>query len=52
MEYNGVTATQCVSLVLVKTHLNSTFSTENYLYATLNIKYYYYGTPLDLFEYA
>ena len=43
---------QCEILVLVKTRLNSTLSTQNAKYATLDIKYYYYGTPLDLFEYA
>ena len=52
MDYNGVTATQCAGLVMVKTHMNSTISTQNSRYATLDIKYYYYRTPLNLFEYA
>ena len=52
MKYQGVTATQCANLVLVKIHLNSTISTKKSIYATLDIKDYYYGMPLDLFEYA
>ena len=40
-----------MGLVLVKTHLNSTISTQNARHATLDIVDYYYGTPMTMEEY-
>ena len=51
LEYDGNCSTYCAGLVLVKTHLNSTISTQNTRHATLDIVYYYYGTPMTLEEY-
>ena len=52
LPYEGPTATQSASLVLVKTHLNSVISTENAKYATLDISDYFYGTPMKTYEYV
>lgn len=52
LEYDGNCSTDCASLALVKTHLNSTISTDNARYATLDIKDYYYGTPMKEYEYV
>ena len=48
--YEGPTATHSASLELVKTHLNSVVSTLNARYATLDIKDYFYGTPMKSYE--
>ena len=48
LDYDGNCSTNCAGLVLVKTHLNSTISTKNARHATLDIKYYYYGTPMTV----
>ena len=48
LEYNGNCSTDCAGLVLVKTHLNSTISTQNARYSTLDIVGYYYGTPMTV----
>ena len=37
--------------MLVKNNLNITISTKNAQYATLDIKDYYYGTPMTVEEY-
>ena len=51
LEYPGVTATDTVSLTTTKVHLNSVISTKNAKYMTIDIKDYYYGTPLSTYEY-
>jgi len=43
LEYNGKTVTVPATLTTVKIHLNSTISTPNARYMTLDIKDYYYG---------
>ena len=52
LEYDGFTSTVPATLTTVKIHINSTISTSNARYMTLDIKDYYYGTPMDDFEYA
>ena len=52
LTYEGPTATYSASLVFVKTHLNSVLSTPNARYATLDIKDYFYGTPMKSYEYV
>ena len=51
LEYPGVTAIDTVSLTTTKVHLNSVISTKNAKYMTIDIKDYYYGTPLSTYEY-
>ena len=52
LEYDGFTSTVLATLTTVKIHINSTISTPNARYMTLDIKDYYYGTPMDNFEYV
>ena len=52
LTYEGPTSTSSASLVLVKTHLNSVVSTTNAMYATLDIKDYFYGTSMTSYEYV
>ena len=52
LQYEGITSTTPAALATVKTHLNSTISTKNAKYLTLDIKDYYYGTPMDDYEHA
>ena len=51
LQYIGNCSTDCASLTLVKSHLNSTISTKNARYVTLDIKDYYYSTPIEKYEY-
>ena len=39
-------------LIIVKVHLNSLFSTPGAKYVTMDIKDFYYGTPMLEFEYG
>ena len=52
LEYDGFTYTVPASFSIVKLHLNSTISTPGARYMSLDIKDYYYGMPIDDFEYA
>jgi hypothetical protein len=51
LDYPGVTSTQCASLTTTKCHLNSTISTPNAKYIVLDIKDFYYGTPMERYKY-
>ena len=51
IEYPGATTTNCASLFTMKCLLNSTISTPDARFMTLNIKYFYYGTPMSRYEY-
>ena len=51
LDYPGITSTDTVSLTTTKVHLNSVLSTKNAKYMTIDIKDYYYGTPLTRYEY-
>jgi hypothetical protein len=51
LDYAGVTSTQCASLTTTKCHLNSTISTPDAKYMVLDIKDFYYGTPMERYEY-
>ena len=52
LEYIRNCSTDCASLTLVETHLNSIISTKNVPYVTLDIKDYYYGTPMEEYKYV
>jgi hypothetical protein len=47
----GLTATQCASLTTTKCLLNSTVSTSNAKFMVLDVKNFYYGTPMEHYEY-
>ncbi len=51
LDYPGPTATQCASLVTIKLLLNSTISTPNARFTCFDIKNFYYGTPMQRYEY-
>jgi hypothetical protein len=51
LDYPGVTTTQCASLTTTKCLLNSTLSTPDARFMVLDIKDFYYGTPMARFEY-
>ena len=51
LDYPGVTSTDVASLTTTKIHLNSVISTPTAKYMTADIKDFYYGTPLERFEY-
>ena len=50
-DYPGATTTNCTSLTNTKCLLNSTISTPDAWFMTLNIKEFYYGTPMARYEY-
>ena len=49
--YTDITATQQASLTTTKCSINSTLSTKNAKFMSVDIKDYYYGTVLKKFEY-
>ena len=51
LDYPGITATDVASLTTTKIHLNSVVSTPGTKYVIADIKYFYYGKPLNRFEY-
>ena len=51
LNYPGITATDVTSLTTTKVHLNSIVYTPGAKYMTADIQNFYYGTPLDRFEY-
>jgi hypothetical protein len=51
LDYPGPTATQCASLVTIKLLLNSTIPTKDARFTCLDIKNFYYGTPMERYEY-
>ena len=51
LEYVGPTSTQTASLNTTKCLINSTLSTRGAKFMTADIDRYYYGTPLETFEY-
>ena len=51
LDYAGDTKTQCASLTTVKILLNSTISTPGARFATIDMKEFYYGTPMSEYEY-
>jgi hypothetical protein len=51
LDYSGITATATASLTTLKILLNSVISTPGARFMTLDIKNYYYNTPMDTFEY-
>ena len=51
LDFPGVTTTQCASLTTTKCLLNSTVSTPNAKFTVLDIKNFYYGTPMERYEY-
>jgi hypothetical protein len=51
LDFPGVTTTQCASLTTTKCLLNSTVSTPDAKFLVLDVKNYYYGTPMTRYEY-
>ena len=51
LEYTGNASTQKASLTTTKCLLNSTLSTDGAKFMTADIKDYYYGTKMPIFEY-
>ena len=51
LEYNGITSTQTASINTTKCLVNSTLSTREAKFMSADIKEYYYGTRLKIFEY-
>ena len=51
IQYDGDLATPTAGLTTVKLHLNSTISTPNARYCTIDIKDFYLGTPMTEYEY-
>ena len=51
LDYPGATTTNCASLTTTKCLLNSTISTPDDRLMTLDIKDFYYGTPMYRYEY-
>jgi hypothetical protein len=51
LDFPGLTATQCASLTTTKCHFNSTVSTPNAKFMVLHVKNFYYGTPMERYEY-
>ena len=51
LDFPGITTTQCASLTTTKCLLNSTVSTPDARFMVLDIKNFYYGTPMTRFEY-
>lgn len=52
LEYDGFKSTVLAILTTVKIHLNSVISTLDTQYCTIDIKYFFYGTPMKDFEYG
>jgi hypothetical protein len=51
LDFPGVTTTQCASLTTTKCLLNSTISTPKAKFIVLDVKNFYYGTPMKRYEY-
>ena len=51
LDFPGATTNHCASLTTTKCLLNSTISTTGARFMTLDIKYFYYGTSMALYEY-
>ena len=52
LDYPGSTTTNCASLTTTKCLLNSTIYTPENQFMTLDIKDFYYGTPMARYEYT
>ena len=51
LNYPGFTTTHCVSLTTTKCLLNSTLSNPHSKFLVLDIKIFYYNTPMNRYEY-
>ena len=51
LEYLGLSATDPASLTTLKLLLNIIISTLNSRFMTMDIKNYYYGSPMSRYEY-
>ena len=52
MDYNGDASSYPIRLANIKIHLNSTISTDGARLITLDIIYFYSGTPMGKCEYV
>ena len=51
LDYAGDTTTHCASLTTTKLLLNSTISTPDARFMTMNVNFFNYMTPIATFEY-
>ena len=51
LDYPGSTTTNCASLTITECLLKSTISTPDSWFMILEIKYFYYGTPISRYKY-
>ena len=51
LDFDGVTATQCTGLETTKMLFNSTVSTPGARFGTFDIKDFYYGIPMEEYDY-
>ena len=51
LDFPGITSTNCASLTTTKCPLNSVVSTPNSRFLTLDIKNFYYNTPMSRYKY-
>jgi len=51
IQYDGDLATPTANLTTVKCHINSVISTPGAQYGTIDIKNFYLGTPMQVYEY-
>jgi hypothetical protein len=51
LHYPGNCGTPTVDMITVKLHLNSIISTKNACYCTIDLKDFYFNTPMDQLEY-
>ena len=51
LDYEGDCSTQCASLITTNCLLNSTISTPDARFMVLDIKDFYSGTPMSIYEY-
>ena len=52
LDYDGFKSTIPATLSTVKIHLNSIISIPKAKYITMDIKDFYYGTPMNEYEYG
>ena len=52
LDYDGFKSTIPATLTTIKIYLSSVVSTPNSKYMTIDIKGFFYGTPMEVYEYG
>ena len=52
LDYNCNASSKPASITTIKIHLDSTIHTYGSKCITLDIKYFYYGTPMGIYKYG